>query len=200
MNKKVVIIGAGGHGKVIADIIKRNNDEVVGFLDDKEAALPSPFHIVGKLSDANKYKDYWFIVAIGNNETRKNIMQTYHSFNWYTAIHPSAVIAEDVELQPGTVVMANAVINSGSKIGRGVIINTSSSVDHDCMIDEFCHIAVGAHLAGSVNVGQGTFIGAGATLINNINICDNCTIGAGAVVIKDIKKAGTYIGVPARKA
>ena len=95
--------------------------------------------------------------------------------------------------------MAGAVINSGAKIGECVIINTCSSVDHDCVVDDFAHVAVGAHLCGTVNVGESTWICAGATVSNNVNICGNCTIGAGAVVVKDIEEEGTYIGVPARK-
>lgn len=95
--------------------------------------------------------------------------------------------------------MAGAVINPGSRVGKGVIVNTCSSVDHDCKIGDFVHVAVGAHLAGSVEVGEASWIGAGAIVNNNLCICGSCVIGAGAVVVKDIKEAGTYVGVPARR-
>ena len=95
--------------------------------------------------------------------------------------------------------MAGAVINPGAQIGIGCIINTSSSVDHDCVVEDYVHISVGAHLSGTVRVGKGTWIGAGAIVSNNINICGGCMIGAGAVVIKDIAEPGTYVGVPAKK-
>ena len=95
--------------------------------------------------------------------------------------------------------MAGVVINPGAQIGKGCIINTSSSVDHDCQIEDYVHISVGAHLSGTIEVGERTWIGAGATVSNNVNICGGCTIGAGAVVVKDITESGTYVGVPAKK-
>ena len=84
-------------------------------------------------------------------------------------------------------------------MGKGVIINTAATVDHDCKISDYVHVAVGAHLAGNVEVGSGTWIGAGAVVSNNIHICENVTVGAGAVVVSDIEERGTYVGVPARK-
>ena len=95
--------------------------------------------------------------------------------------------------------MAGAVINPGVRIGKGCIINTCSSVDHDCTVGDFVHVAVGSHLCGTVSVGDGTWIGAGATVSNNVSICSDCMIGAGAVIVNDIKKSGTYVGVPARR-
>ena len=95
--------------------------------------------------------------------------------------------------------MAGAVINPGVGIGKGCIINTCSSVDHDCDVGDYVHIAVGSHLCGTVSVGDGTWIGAGATVINNVFICSDCMIGAGAVVVNDIQESGTYVGVPARR-
>ena len=95
--------------------------------------------------------------------------------------------------------MAGAVINPGVRIGKGCIINTCSSMDHDCVVGDYVHIAVGSHLCGTVSVGDGTWIGAGATVSNNVSICSDCMIGAGAVVIKDIKESGTYVGVPAKR-
>ncbi|MBQ7830913.1 MAG: acetyltransferase, partial [Clostridia bacterium] len=111
----------------------------------------------------------------------------------------SAIIGACVEVGAGTAIMAGAVINPCSKLGKGVILNTCSSVDHDCIIGNYCHIAVGVHVAGTVTLGEKVWLGVGATIKNNVNICADCMIGAGAVVVKDIMESGTYIGVPAKK-
>lgn len=95
--------------------------------------------------------------------------------------------------------MAGAIINPESKIGKGCIINTTSSVDHECEIDNYVHMAVGAYLCGNVKVGKYTWIGAGTTVRNNISICGQCMVGAGSVVLKDIEEPGIYIGVPAKR-
>ena len=191
--KKVVIIGAGGHGKVVADIINAAGDKVVGFLDDKDGA-----GALGRISDYTKYSDCLFIVAIGNAEIRERITKEL-DVNWYTAIHPSAVISPSAKIGEGTAIMANAVINACSVVGKHCIINTGAIVEHNNEIGDYAHISVGAKLGGTVRIGKSTWIGMGATIINNSSICDSCMIGAGAVVIKDIEVSGTYIGVPIRK-
>jgi len=139
--RKVVIIGAGGHGRVIADIVNLSGDIVLGFLDNKSPNEFTDITILGKLADIVRYKqNALFIVGIGNNQTRKQIMESL-DVEWYTAIHPNAVIASDVEIAEGTAVMANAVINTGSKIGRGVIVNTAATVDHDNALASYVHIS-----------------------------------------------------------
>ena len=201
MRKRIVIVGAGGHGKVIADIAKQNKYDHILFLDDDEEVTHCGEHpVVGKTDMYDHYLDCDFIVAIGNGAIREKIQSKLRNngIHIVSLIHPKAVVAEDVKIGMGTVVMAGAIVNSGTVIGEGCIINTASSVDHDNRIDNFAHISVGSHLAGTVHVGQSTMIGAGAVVSNNVNICGNCMIGAGAAVVKDIKKSGTYIGVPAR--
>ena len=196
---KLVIIGASGQGKVAADIASLDGYKDIVFLDDNEDIKEcGGFPVVGKTSDAESIDGVLF-VAIGNAEKRQQLMEKYRDREQPVLVHPNAVIACDVEIGKGSVVMAGAVINPGATIGRGVIVNTSSSIDHDCVIGDYVHIAVGTHLSGTVSVGVGTWIGAGATVSNNVNICGDCMIGAGAVVIKDIDEPGTYIGVPARK-
>ena len=194
---RLIIIGASGHGKVVADIAALNGYKDIVFLDDDENIKEcAGYPVIGKSTEA---PDGEVFVAVGNAETRKRLMELYKGKIQPVLIHPSAVVAESVEVTAGSVVMAGAVINPGVKIGKGCIINTSSSVDHDCVVEEFCHVSVGAHLSGTVVVGTGTWIGAGATVINNVNICAGCMIGAGAVVIKDINEPGMYVGVPAKK-
>ena len=194
---KLIIIGASGHGKVVADIAALNGYKDIAFLDDDESIKEcAGYPVIGKSAEAPAGEVF---VAVGNAETRKRLMELYKDRILPVLIHPNAIVAEGVEISVGSVVMAGAVINPGVKIGKGCIINTSSSVDHDCIVEDFCHVSVGAHLSGTVVVGMGTWIGAGATLINNVNICGGCTIGAGAVVIKNINEPGTYVGIPVRR-
>lgn len=196
MSKQLVIIGAGGHGRVVADIAMLNGYDDIVFLDDVPHSS-----VIGPVKDYHKYSSAAFIVAIGNNGIRKYIQEQLVASHLalISLIHPHSVIASNVRIGYGSVVMAGAVINPGSVIGNGVIINTCSSVDHDCVIADYAHISVGSHIAGNVSVGKETMIGAGATVINNISICDHCLIGAGAVVVKDLSFPDTYVGVPAKR-
>ena len=200
--KRLVIIGASGHGKVIADIAVLNGYEEIVFLDDDEslsecAGLP----VVGKSGEITAYKQWDFIVAIGKASTRQLIQERLEeqACKVVSLIHPQAVISRRVVIGSGSVVMAGAVINSDTTIGKGCIVNTGSSIDHDCRIGDYAHVSVGAHVAGTVDIDDRTWIGAGAVVSNNITICSDCMIGAGAVVIRDISARGTYAGVPARK-
>lgn len=194
--KKIVIIGASGHGKVIADIAEKNGYNEIVFLDDNESVTEcAGYPVVGKCIEATSI-DGDKIIAIGNAKIRERMQRTIDTV---TLIHPNAVISRRVKIGKGTVVMADAVINSDAVIGDGCIINTSSSVDHDCRIGNFVHISVGSHIAGTCEIGDRTWIGAGATVSNNVNICSDCMIGAGAVVVNDIEKFGTYVGVPAKE-
>ena len=200
---KLTIVGASGHGKVIADIAVKNGYDEIEFLDDKfddSNFMQScgQWPIVGKTEKLTDVNNNIFI-AIGNSKTRKRFIQKYSNKNIITLIHPNAIISSNVKIGIGTVIMAGVVVSPAVTIGNGCIINTSSSIDHDCVIEDYCHVAVGSHLAGTVTVGQCTWVGAGAIVSNNVNICPNCMIGAGAVIVKDIREEGTYVGVPARK-
>lgn len=193
---RLIIIGASGHGKVVADIAVLNGYSDIVFLDDDESVKEcAGWPVVEK---SNKAPSGEIFVAIGNPETRRHLMEFYAERVIPVLIHPKAVVAEDVEIGSGTVIMAGAIVNPGTRIGKGVIVNTSSSIDHDCLVGDYSHISVDAHLCGTVKVKDSVWIGAGAIVINNVNICGECTIGAGAVVIKDISNPGTYIGVPAK--
>lgn len=202
--KRLLIIGASGHGKVVADIAKKTGQyEAISFYDDDESITAvAGFPCKGKTALVqSESRECDVMVAIGNAVTRERITNEVMQmgFSLPVLVHPQAVVAEDVTLGAGTVVMAGAVINSGAQVGCGVIVNTSSSVDHDCMLEDYVHVSVGSHLAGTVHVGKGTWIGAGAIVNNNINICAGTIIGSGAVVVKNITDQGTYIGVPAKK-
>lgn len=204
MKKRLLIIGASGHGKVVADIaIKMNKWRTVSFLDDNESIKSCMgMEVIGKSSDALIYRDEAdFFVAIGDNATRKMIQEDLESqgCSFVNLIHPSAIIGSDVEIGVGTAVMAGVVINGPCRIGKGCIINTNSTLEHDNVIDDYVHISPGVTLAGTVSVGQGSWLGVGSIVSNDVSICPECKIGAGTVVIKDITEPGTYIGVPARK-
>ncbi|MCR4718065.1 MAG: acetyltransferase [Firmicutes bacterium] len=191
MGKNVIIIGAGGHGKVIADIVTASGDNFLGFLDDDESKKT-----LGKIADYEKYAGTFFVIGIGNPKIREKISKL--PCRWYKAVHPSAVISPSAKIGQGTVVMPNAVINADAQIGSHAIINTSAAVEHDNEIGDFAHISVGAKLGGTVKIGKSTHIGIGASVRNNITVCEECIIGAGAVVVKNIEKPGIYKGIPAK--
>ncbi len=204
MKNKLIIIGASGHGKVVADIaIKMNKWQSITFLDDDESIKASiGLEVIGKTADAFTYKEEAdFFVAVGSNTTREKIQEKLieQGLNVVSLVHPSAVIGTDVEMGIGTAVMAGVVINSSTRIGNGCIINTSSSVDHENVIEDYVHISPGVNMAGTVKVGKGTWLGIGSVVSNNVNVCSGCKVGAGAVVVKDITEPGTYVGVPVRR-
>jgi len=196
--KKLYIIGAGGHGRVVYDIAFSLGYTDVAFLDDHSTADA----VEGKVADYEKFKETAvFFVAIGNNAIRKAISERLLQANatLVSLVHPSAVVGSNVSIGKGTVVMPNAVINNSAVISDGVIINTAATVDHDSLIGPYSHISVGSHLCGTVVIGEECFICAGATVINNIKVCGGCTVGAGAAVIQDITQQGVYVGVPAKR-
>ena len=195
--KRLIIIGAGGHGKVVADIAKLTGYEDIVFLDNNtEISECGGIPVAGPDSMAADLEGDLFI-AVGNADIRKKLMETNRGRSFPVLVHPSAILAESVCVGEGTVIMAGAVINPEARIGRGVIVNTCASVDHDCDVGDYCHVAVGAHLCGTVTINENTWIGAGAIVSNNIDICAGCTIGAGAVVLKSLENPGVYVGVPA---
>lgn len=201
MGKSIVIIGASGHGKVVADIARKTGYKKIIFLDDNaHLTVCGEYPVEGPITDYRNY-DCDMVVAIGNAEVRQRIQTELMDAGKHlaTLIHPAAVLGENVVLGEGTVVMAGAVVNPCVAMGKGCIINTCASVDHDCVVEDYVHISVGAHLAGSVHIGKGTWIGIGAVINNNINITSGCMIGAGAVVVHDISVGGTYIGVPVKR-
>lgn len=194
---RLIIIGAGGHGKVIADNASKNGYTDINFVDDCVIGDCMGFPIIGTSTDIETLNDGQtdFVIGVGSNEVRKAIAERY-DVNWVMLIHPSAQIAINVSIGKGTVVMAGAIVNACTTIGKHCIINTAAVVEHDNVIENYTHISPNVALGGTVHIGELTHIGIGATVKNNTDICSDCTIGAGAVVIHDIKKSGTYIGVP----
>jgi sugar O-acyltransferase (sialic acid O-acetyltransferase NeuD family) len=204
MKNKLLIIGAGGHGKVVADIaLKLNRWKSISFLDDSENIKSAlGLKVIGKSRDVVKYiNDYEIFIGIGNNIIREKLFNQLESMNvdMPTIIHPNTIIGSDVQIGLGTVVMGGAVINCSTTIGKGCIVNTGATIDHDNKIADFVHVSPGVHLAGNVKIGKSTWIGIGSTVSNNIHITNNSIIGAGGLVISDINEPGTYVGTPVRK-
>ena len=197
---RLIIIGAGGHGRVIADIAMKLGYTDICFLDDNAEGSWMGCPVAGKSCEILSFDDGStdFVIGIGNNAVRKRIAEQ-NQVNWVTLVHPSAQIAIDVKLGAGTVVMAGAIVNPSARVGTHCIINTGAIVEHDNALGDYVHISPRAALAGTVHVGDATHVGIGAVIRNNLHIIGGCVIGAGAVVVKNIESSGTYIGVPARK-
>lgn len=201
MSRRLIILGASGHGKVAADIAIRSGYEEILFLDDNpEARECLGWPVVGCVSEAEGYQGDFF-VAIGNPTVRERIQNKLEGQGKHLAllIHPSAILGIGVTIGKGSILMAGVVVNPCAEIGKGCILNTAASVDHDCKVGDYVHVSVGAHIAGTVTIGAKTWIGVGAAVKNNVTIAQNCMIGAGATVVRSITEAGTYIGTPARK-
>ena len=204
---KIIIIGAGGNSGVIADIIQKRNetsgapDEILGFLDDdvsKKSFKGLP--VLGTVEAARNYEndpEIYFINGIGDNIIRKTIAEKYSRLKYCTLIHPTAIIAGDVQIGEGCAVMPGAIINTGTRLGKGVIINTGAIIEHDNIIGDYVHIASGVTTAGGVSIGELTMLGTGTKVIQNIAIGKNVLAGAGSVIIRDVADSCTVAGVPA---
>lgn len=204
--KDIIIIGAGGHASVIIDIIEcmKNNKHQVrikGLLDDsKDKTHFMGYKILDKVKNAHLYnsKDTEFIIAIGSNEVRKSISKKLQNLKYFIAIHPTAIIGSNVDINKGTVVMPRAIINANTIIGKHVIINSGAIVEHDNKIKDFVHISPGSTLAGGVEVGESTQVGANSTIIPLIKIGCNSVIGAGSTVIRNIESKVVAVGNPCK--
>ncbi len=198
---RLIIVGAGGHGKTVADNALKNGYERIYFVDDNATGDVIGFPVIGKISDIEFSNDgnTDFVIGVGDNALRRRIAEKYGDNNWVSLVHPSAQIAFNAKIGKGTVIMANAVVNACTVIGEHCIINTSAVVEHNDTIDDYVHLSPGATLGGTVHVGTSTHVGIGAVIRNNVEICSHCMIGAGAVVVRDIREKGTYMGVPAQK-
>lgn len=207
MKEKLLIVGIGGHGKVVSDIaIKMNKWNRMACLDNlyHENKVDAPFglEVLGKSEDVFSYVEDWDVfVAYGDNSRRESLQQELLALGASipTLIHPDSIVGRNVEIGVGTVVMGGVVINCYTDIGRGCIINTGATVDHDSVIEDYSHISPGANMGGNVKIGKSTWVGIGSTVIHGVSVTANCMIGAGGVVVKDICEAGTYVGVPVRK-
>jgi UDP-N-acetylbacillosamine N-acetyltransferase len=208
MKRKVVLWGASGHAMVIADAIRlQGTYEIVGFLDDvnkhRRGQLFCGSTVLGGEEQLDVLRSQGvdlIFMAFGNCRARLDLSRKAREkgFMLATVLHPTAIIASDVQVRVGSAVLAGAIINPGSSIGENVIVNTAASVDHECILENGVHISPGVHLAGNVRVGEATWIGIGASVIDRVRIGSGSIIGAGAVVLNDIPDRSLVVGIPAK--
>lgn len=196
-NNALVIYGAGGHAKVIADCIISQGLPMKGFIDDNLKRIERTHYSFPVLPGRSSIlMEDRLILGIGNNTVRKDLARELSELYIFSQaiIHQSAVISPSVTLGEGTCCMAGVIVNADSVIGRHVILNTGAQVDHDCMIADCVHIAPGAILCGGVKVGEGSLLGVGCTILPGISIGKDCIVGGGTVVINDLIDGCTAIG------
>jgi sugar O-acyltransferase (sialic acid O-acetyltransferase NeuD family) len=192
--KQIYLYGAGGHAKVILDILKSNQIIVPAIFDDNPN-IDTFMGIPVRHTDIQSP----MIISIGNNVIRKKIVEQLHNVAFApAALAMSVTVSDSVTLDTGTVVMQGAIIQSSVTIGKHSIINTRASIDHDCVIQDYVHIAPGVILCGNVQIGEGSFIGAGTTIMQGIKIGRWSVIGAGSVVVRDIPDQVTAFGSPCK--
>lgn len=204
MKEKMVIVGAGGHAKVIADIIRQNGKyEIVGLVDGLDKEGFGGLEIIGDDSCLDNLLQQGIrkaFIAVGDNHIRRRLFETAQNigFEMINVVSRQAIVSPEVKMGEGNVVMPGAVINVDTVIQNGCIVNTNCSIDHDGKIGNFVHVAPGAAIAGNVAVGDGTFCGIGCRIVDKISVGENVVVGAGAVIISDIESDCTVVGVPAK--
>jgi len=207
--KSILIFGAGGHAKVIVDIIeKQGKYNIAGFIDNhcSKNTVIMGYKVIGNDSAfkeiVSSYEIYGGVIGIGDNsirsKIRNQIIKVIPNFEFINCIHPKAVVAKDVTLGDGNVVMAGAIINSSTKIKNHCILNTNSSIDHDGLMSDFSSIAPNTTVGGSVEIGDYSAIGIGANIFDSIKIGCNCVIGGGSLVCNDTKDNSIYYGSPSK--
>jgi UDP-perosamine 4-acetyltransferase len=203
--KKIIVVGAGGHGKVLISILKALDVPVFGIVDSRFTGETAGVLVLGNdswLLDKNP-DDYVLVNGIGSisfPEVRRKIFETYREkkFKFMTVVHPNAIVDPSSKLEEGVQVLAGAIVQASAQIGEDTIINTGSIVEHDCQIGPHCHIAPGVTLSGNVKIGHTCHVGVGATIIQGIQLGDECLIGAGSVVINNVGSKMRVAGTPAK--
>jgi len=207
-----LIVGAGGHGQVVADILLQVSDkqgvgttavESFAFVDDDSTLVGERFldlPVVGTLDDLRKLSAESHVVAIGHNRVRARVHRELleRTSKLLSAVHPSAVVASSAEVGKGVVICAGVVVNPLAELSDGVILNTACTVDHHTHVGPFAHIAPGAHLGGNVTVGEGALVGIGASIVPGVTVGAWAVVGAGAAVSRDVEAGVVVVGVPAR--
>ena len=204
--RPVLILGAGGHGRVVAQVLRAAGRELAGFLDDdatKAGAEVAGLRVLGTSEDAARLGlelGAAVIVGVGDNVQRGARLRQFQAEGMAiaSAVDPSAVIAPGVEVGAGVVIMPRAVANTGCRIGFGCVVNTGATLDHDTVLGECVHASPGAITSGGVSVGAFTWLGTGAIVLPGVRVGEHAVVGAGAVVREDVAAHATVVGVPAR--
>ena len=208
MNFPVLVLGAGGHAKVLIEALSTASVEILGVVDPDPALMGMTVLGIPVLGDDREVLKYSSgtvrlvngLGSIGLPNRRQSLFEQFKAkgYNFATVVHPSAVVAADAQLGEGSQVMAGVVIQPSCHIGANSILNTRVSVDHDCHIGDHVHIAPGSVLSGNVSVGKSSHIGTGSTIIQGINVGRHTVVGAGSVLLKDVPSGVTVYGVPAK--
>ncbi|WP_295813713.1 acetyltransferase [uncultured Deinococcus sp.] len=196
----VLVVGAGGHAKVVIATLRAAGLTVAGVLDDRPERRGDTVlwcEVLGSSALLNG-PNVQAVLAIGNNAVRRDIAGRYPGVQWIRAVHPAAVVDASVTFGAGSVVFAGAVVQPDVVIGEHVIVNTGATVDHDCTLGDFVHVAPGTHLAGNVVLDDGVFVGTGAALIPGVRVGAWTTVGAGSVVLEPLPPGVVAFGTPAR--
>jgi sugar O-acyltransferase (sialic acid O-acetyltransferase NeuD family) len=201
--RRLLVLGAGGHGHVVADAAIDAGFDEVAFLDDQPPQLnPAiPFSVIGGFGDLGGHADWGSaIAAVGDNALRLHLVDRIRrsGFEAPSVIHPRAVVSRHARFGAGCFLAAGAVVNIGASLGDAAIVNTGATIDHDCVLGEGVHVSPGAHLGGNVTVGDRTWIGIGAAVRHGVSIGKDVIVGAGASVVRDVPDGETVIGVPAK--
>ena len=205
-NRPLILIGAGGHARVVLSTLLMQGRRVLGFVSpDKKGTELLGIPQLGGDEAVLTYdpSEVLLVNGVGSAASISKRLKTYEYFrtegySFESVIHPSSIIAPEGELSDGVQIMAGAIVQTGCVIEEDSIINTGSRIDHDCVVGAHAHVAPGAVLSGSVHVGLRAHIGAGAVVIQNLKIGNDAIVGAGAVVLADVPPASTVVGVPAR--
>lgn len=198
---KVYVFGAGGHAKVVVGSLLHLGAVVEGLFDDRPDMWGKDVlgaKVLGPIKEATQMSEEVGVIAIGDNLTRTRIVRLLKGWKWMTIVHPKAWVHSSVQLGPGTVVFAGAIIQPDVRVGAHCIINTGATVDHDCVLDDYVHIAPGVNLGGNVFLGKGALVGIGGVVIPGRCIGEWSTVGAGSVVINDVPRRSVLAGVPAK--
>lgn len=205
VSRSVILLGGGGHAKVVAEILaERNTYRLAGYVDFSAAADPPtglPYLGDDDVLDALFQQGIQYAVAaVGINSVRARLarMAQAKGFMLAEAVSPFAVVSKSAVIGPGSAVMAGAIVNAKASVGVNAIVNTGATIDHDCVIGDDAHVGPGCNLAGNVTVGEGAFLGVGVRVIPGISIGAHAVVGAGSVLIRDVPSGDRVVGVPAR--
>jgi sugar O-acyltransferase (sialic acid O-acetyltransferase NeuD family) len=195
VENELIIIGASGHGAVIADLAEMSGYSVF-FWDDDDTKIMQNYKVEKRVKKVPEFCS--IIIGIGSNSIRERISLEYPSTKYVTLIHQRSIIAKTCKIGIGSVIIGGAIINNGAKIGDHCIINTAAVIDHDSVLSDFVHISPNATVCGNVVIGRGSWVGAGAVITQGIKIGKNCIIGAGCIIINDIPDNATVVGNPGK--